>query len=217
MAQSNNTQYYNTRMNAYNDIQDNEKNSHNMRFTQLCRSVKMNKPCRYGSKCNFAHTREQLSVPSCFFGECCRFVSRDADGFYTNTQQYGKKCSFIHPGETKEDCLSRIEGRPKSLQIPLSPPQKSLSPPTPTLVTPSPPLNPAPLPPVLKRADEMSLVPPLPVLKRADAMSWLSPLPDKEDDDFTTVRVPKELALKTMTILLESGRTHFNIEVYQQK
>lgn len=211
MTQSNNTQYYNTRMNAYNDIQDNEKSSRNMRFTQLCRSVKMNKPCRYGSKCNFAHTRDQLSIPACFFGECCRFVSRDAAGIYTNAQQYGKKCSFIHPGETKEDCFSRIEGRSKDRGVgeqrsnppppplSLSPPALSISP-TPTLVKPSPPLNP---------------VPPPPVLKRAAAMSWLSP--KDADDDFTTVRVPKELALKTMTILLESGRTHFKIEVYQQK
>ena len=39
--------------------------------TKLCRSVTMGCKCKFGSRCNYAHSVEELVVPMCFFGKHC--------------------------------------------------------------------------------------------------------------------------------------------------
>ena len=58
--------YATARDTAYNNIMDAEKNIQNMRRTKMCNSVKMGIPCKYGSKCNFAHSVDELTIPNCF-------------------------------------------------------------------------------------------------------------------------------------------------------
>lgn len=92
--------YATARDTAYNNIMDAEKNIQNMRRTKMCNSVKMGIPCKYGSKCNFAHSVDELTIPNCFFGTCCRFVCHETNNTYSNTND--KICKFLHPGETKQ-------------------------------------------------------------------------------------------------------------------
>jgi len=55
--------------------------------TQPCKSIMCGKQCRYGDKCKFAHTPEELTVRECHFKCQCRFKHR---------------CQFAHPDDAAE-------------------------------------------------------------------------------------------------------------------
>lgn len=74
------------------------------RKTQPCNSILNDKTCPYGSKCNFAHSLEELVVDICLYKNRCYLV-RFENGSYANTG--AKKCSRIHPEETKESFHKR--------------------------------------------------------------------------------------------------------------
>ena len=40
--------------------------------TKPCHHILQGKPCRFGDKCNFAHTPEELSVKMCAYGDQCK-------------------------------------------------------------------------------------------------------------------------------------------------
>ena len=40
--------------------------------TKPCQHILRGKPCRFGDKCNFAHTPEELSVKMCAYGDQCK-------------------------------------------------------------------------------------------------------------------------------------------------
>jgi hypothetical protein len=64
--------------------------------SKMCRSVGTGRPCPHGAKCRYAHTPEELKVPTCFFKDACNRVRKTKDG-YKNCCK--RKCLFIHPGE----------------------------------------------------------------------------------------------------------------------
>ena len=50
--------------------------NNNKTKTKLCKSVLMKEPCKYGSKCQFAHSESELSKPKCAFGSACKIRER---------------------------------------------------------------------------------------------------------------------------------------------
>ncbi len=74
--------------------------------TKLCDSLLSGNHCRHGSKCRFAHSVEELSVPNCNHGENCLFVKIE-NGLFYNSE--GKFCKCIHPNETRANFLARNE------------------------------------------------------------------------------------------------------------
>ena len=54
--------------------------------------------CKYKSKCNYAHTKDELKINDCQFGGRCKMVTKKSDG----SGEYEGKCSFIHPLETRD-------------------------------------------------------------------------------------------------------------------
>lgn len=54
--------------------------------------------CKYKSKCNYAHTKEELKINDCQFGGRCKMATKKSDG----SGEYEGKCSFIHPLETRD-------------------------------------------------------------------------------------------------------------------
>lgn len=40
--------------------------------TQMCRSVSAGIPCKFGDKCSFAHSKDELKKQKCAFGTACR-------------------------------------------------------------------------------------------------------------------------------------------------
>ena len=54
--------------------------------------------CKYKSKCNYAHTKDELKINDCQFGGRCKMATKKSDG----SGEYEGKCSFIHPLETRD-------------------------------------------------------------------------------------------------------------------
>jgi len=54
--------------------------------------------CKYKSKCNYAHTKEELKINDCQFGGRCKMATKKSD----DSGEYEGKCSFIHPLETRD-------------------------------------------------------------------------------------------------------------------
>ena len=64
-----------------------------MKFTMLCRNLFIKGHCRYGNKCNFAHSIESWKPNTCHFRERCN---------------KGERCRWFHPDrETKEEFAKR--------------------------------------------------------------------------------------------------------------
>ena len=80
--------------------------------TKLCKSVLQSHrnyyfECPHGiDKCNFAHSIDELRFNNCKFGKFCNLVCKN-NGVITNVNSY-KKCLYIHPNESIQDCYSRI-------------------------------------------------------------------------------------------------------------
>ena len=76
--------------------------------TKLCVSVSLGIECKYGDKCHFAHSQEEIVIPECSFGYNCRFVrcSSSKEKWYNNGDD--KKCKYCHPGEIRENYLKRL-------------------------------------------------------------------------------------------------------------
>lgn len=71
----------------------------------VCKSVKDNVPCAYGSKCIFTHYVDEVQPNACTFGYDCALV-KYKDGNVKN-KNAKKTCFFIHPEETVSDWLLR--------------------------------------------------------------------------------------------------------------
>jgi hypothetical protein len=74
--------------------------------TQMCESVALNKSCRHGGNCRFAHSVAELAFAECSFGNNCNNVEHTGSGVYSSV--YGKSCIRLHPGETKESVCIRV-------------------------------------------------------------------------------------------------------------
>jgi len=71
----------------------------------VCKSVKDNAPCAYGSKCIFAHYADEVQPNQCNSGFDCALVKCKSGNFKNKNMK--KVCPFIHPDETVTDWLSR--------------------------------------------------------------------------------------------------------------
>jgi hypothetical protein len=77
------------------------------KYTRMCNSIIDNTSCDSGDECTYAHTFEQLKTSNCMFGDSCHHVVK-TDGNYSNAEQSGKKCYYLHPEETRENFKKRI-------------------------------------------------------------------------------------------------------------
>jgi hypothetical protein len=75
--------------------------------TRVCKSIIDGVDCKYGDKCQFAHSVEQLNVVACGFGAKCRNVRKNRLSGWENTKGV-KMCQFIHPGEVTSSFCQRI-------------------------------------------------------------------------------------------------------------
>ena len=110
----------NTRSEALESFTDRHQIHNNRSCTRLCNSVGTGMPCRHGSKCNFAHSTDELVIGKCFFGSMCRYVKQQVNGVYLSV---GKDCINIHPGESEDSFYTRTK-----LPRPLSKSKKVLTP-----------------------------------------------------------------------------------------
>jgi hypothetical protein len=74
--------------------------------TRLCESVFTNQTCRHGSKCNFAHSVEQLKKSYCNHGEYCNYIKRKDATTYCNNCT--RPCKYFHPNESNLSYANRL-------------------------------------------------------------------------------------------------------------
>jgi CCCH-type zinc finger len=60
------------RTTAFVAIYDKSKSKKEKSKTQMCRSVQNGIVCKYGSRCTYAHSKEELKVQKCAFGTTCK-------------------------------------------------------------------------------------------------------------------------------------------------
>ena len=90
--------------------------------TNVCKSVINGTVCPYGSKCNFAHTPDELRCIPCDFKSNCRNVLLQNGVHFNNGPHV---CCRQHKGETEENVKKRCFNPPKRVLphvIPTPPP-----------------------------------------------------------------------------------------------
>jgi hypothetical protein len=91
----------------FDELKDKGKLSKRLAKTRMCVSVEIGVPCKYLGECKFAHTLDELNIAECVFGSECSYVYNSNNLWY-NKNDIINRCSFIHPNETKENYLVRI-------------------------------------------------------------------------------------------------------------
>ncbi|MCP3681755.1 MAG: hypothetical protein GY861_03605 [bacterium] len=95
-----------TRTAAYEKLQDRDEMAKRLTKTRLCWSVEKGVPCPHGEdKCKFAHTKKDVRMAPCLFGERCRFVEWDGSA-YCNKSNH-RQCPYNHPEESRENWEKR--------------------------------------------------------------------------------------------------------------
>lgn len=84
--------YNERRTTAFKAIGDSRLASVNKRKTAMCRN---RDKCPFGDKCNFAHSKEELRVAICAFGDTCT-------GFRKGTCKFDHSKSFVPPVHVPE-------------------------------------------------------------------------------------------------------------------
>ena len=157
--------------------------------TKMCRSVSSTDPCKYGSKCQFAHSKKELVIQQCRFGNNCRFVCFNHLTSEIDNAHNSNICKFIHENETKSQYFNRCNP-PNKLRIPV------------VVTKQYPPLPP---PGKLKPSDTPRVQPPPLVLKHSSTTVGASI--EKK------ISVPRSLALATMSILMDELPGQFMIHI----
>ena len=98
-----------TRFEAFEILSNKEKYENMRKYTRMCNSVNSGKPCRHGVNCRFAHRVEDLVIGDCFFGENCKYVTKQNNNYVSVC---AKICNNKHPGETITNFYTRT-GLPK--------------------------------------------------------------------------------------------------------
>lgn len=77
-----------TRDQAFQTLADKETVSKAIVKTKMCQETMKGKKC-YRKNCGFAHSKAELSLPKCLFGDSCRTIKDPR-----------KPCCFVHPCDT---------------------------------------------------------------------------------------------------------------------
>lgn len=102
----------NERTKGFDILKDKKKIERNLQKTKLCT---YGDNCNRGEKCRFAHSKEELIVSNCVFGNSCRFVKREQNGF-TNISKT-KICLHKHPDENMDNFYKRIDTNREHVKI----------------------------------------------------------------------------------------------------
>lgn len=211
------------RTKAYEQLQDKDAMAERLTKTRLCWSVQKGVVCPHGDgKCKFAHTLNEIALAPCLFGMRCRFVRwSDQTGEYTNSGS--KTCGYLHPEETRSNCMhrtgldqielkvakkrSKVVHTPKKLPTSLVPSQVIANAPkkkawgsqsikiTPTQDD--------------EDADEDDDADEIIDIEEAETIE-VNELIDDDDED-ATFSVPKELAADALIAAMEEGKTRITI------
>lgn len=93
----------NERTNGFVILKDKNEIEKKLYKTKLC---SYGNQCKRGSKCRFAHSKEELVINNCVFGNSCKFIKKEDDRFRNISKT--KICTHKHPGENMNNFRERI-------------------------------------------------------------------------------------------------------------
>ncbi len=93
----------NERTNGFDILKDKNKIEKKLYKTKLCT---YGSECKRGEKCRFAHSKDELIINNCVFGNSCKFIKNE-DGIFKNISKT-KICLHKHPGENINNFYERI-------------------------------------------------------------------------------------------------------------
>lgn len=80
--------------------------------TELCRSFEEHGSCRYGKKCQFAHSPKELRI----INRHPKYKTEMCESFHTTGYcPYGGRCHFIHNVDTKNKNMRKIKSHDENL------------------------------------------------------------------------------------------------------
>jgi len=94
---------HNERTQGFDILKDKNKIERTLEKTKLCT---YGENCKRGSKCRFAHSKEELIVSNCVFGNSCRFVKKEQNGLSNISKT--KICLHKHQDESMDNFYERI-------------------------------------------------------------------------------------------------------------
>lgn len=151
--------------------------------TQMCNSVGKSK-CHH-KNCRFAHSLDELKFSNCLFGDRCRFILVNPNGYAENIGN--KKCVHKHPCENENDFITRTGLERYKAVEPVE---------TSTAIV------------VQKKNDnwvDKSVV--------KDGVEPLEVVVHKKLE--TILRVPQNLAIQSIELAMKSGVTNIRLEIIQ--
>ena len=159
--------------------------------TRMCRSVETGENCPHGESCRFAHDSHELRTAPCQFGENCRFVRWQTNGYYNTST---KICKFLHTEETKQGYCVRVK-------IPYIETSKVVS----SKVLGSAYSKPNNCLPA-KKIDAPKMVP---TVKEFPTM-----VPTVDETELETIiKVPREFVMQAIELAMKSGRKNIRVEI----
>lgn len=88
---------------GFNILKDKSKIDQALAKTKMCT---FGARCTRGKSCRFAHSKSELTVRNCVFGDCCKFV-KNIGGNIVNTGK-DKICEYKHTGEDIKGYYKRV-------------------------------------------------------------------------------------------------------------
>lgn len=102
----------NERTQGFEILKDKKKIERTLEKTKLCT---YGENCKRGSKCRFAHTKDELIVSNCVFGNSCRFIKKEQN-IISNISKT-KICQHKHPDESMDNFYERIQINKNTIKI----------------------------------------------------------------------------------------------------
>ncbi len=229
--QQENYQYEKTgeaeRTKAFEVLADKDGLEKKLTKTRMCNSVGKGN-CHHGVQCRFAHSLDDLKISTCFFGDRCRFIKvvqskvvnsgrkncehkhpqESEDEFYTRTglDRFKPKMDF-KAGVEKEKVLGSGYAQKTNL---FTPPKRIVldipSSAKPSVAKPSV-AKPSVAKIVTKESNETAKLHTQQVALAAPTVTATS------EPEETVLRVPRELAMQAMELLIASGNSRIRVEI----
>jgi hypothetical protein len=93
-----------SRTTAFAAIYDKAADAKNKIKSQMCRFIQRGRTCPFGDKCTYAHTKEELVLPKCAFGDTCRTKNSK-----TNPCKYAHPKPFVPVPAEKVDAADTLK------------------------------------------------------------------------------------------------------------
>ena len=175
--------------------------------TKMCNSVNSGEQCKWGSRCSYAHSSQELCPIACNFGaRCCNIIPpASRNDIYINNPRSTRMCNFIHPDEAISNYEERLSNIKRDGYVtPCQSPRRSVTTPPP-----------APMRPKLKTSlkSHMRDASTSGIELQVDIPRLLL-LDDEQDDGKIVIHVPENMAIEMLRTALKNGKTNIEIRTH---